>query len=276
MGESPQYPAIHPVPDISQLETVLWYLGLPIMAAILWRLYALGLIGRYPALFWCLGVQLARGAGLTLLKVNTTAYAVTYIVSLPVVLVAYVCVALEIYSHAVESYRGLFIVGRRVMLGVFAGSAAIAILIHLGELRAPGEQFQTLRAVLLVESAVCLMLLMFLVAIAIFLVWYPANVRKNVLLYSFSFSFYMGAQCATLFLRNSDPTTMVRIASMVRLLLDNLSLVALAVFLQSAWESERRPSAAGLSAEQRQRLLSQLNHLNATLERGAKPPHSAR
>lgn len=244
------------------------------MAAVLWRLYALGLIGRYPALFWCLGVQLVRTAGMTLLRVNTTAYAVTYIAGLPILLVAYLCVALEIYSHAVESYRGLFIVGRRVMLGVLAVSAMIALLIHLAELGQPGERFQILRAALLVESAVCMMLLLFLVVIAAFLVWYPASVRKNVLLYSFSFSFYMGAQCATIFLRNSDPTAMVRIASTARLLLDHLSLAVFAVFLQSAWESERRPSAAGLSAEHRQRLMSQLNHLNATLERGVKPTHS--
>lgn len=257
-----------------QLELLSWYFGLIVMVAILWRLFSLGLLRRYPALACCLGFQLIRAIPLLTLSVDTDVFALTYFATLPFLLITYVCVALEIYSQAFEAYRGLFIVGRRVMLGVLGVSAVVAIITHLGELKSSDERFQTIRAVLLVESAVCLMLLIFLVAVAAFLVWYPANVRKNLLLYSFSFSVYTASQCTTIFLRNSDPTSLTRIASLARLIVDDLCLLALAVLFQLAWEVDRRPSAASLPTGQRQRVLSQLSQLNAALESSGKSTHS--
>lgn len=211
-------------------------------------------------------LQLLSSIPLLALNVNSDLYARTYFATLPIILIAHVCVALEIYAHSFEGYRGLSVVSRKGMLAVLAAGALVAVLIHVGELDAPGEQFQMVRAALLIESAICLMLLIFLVAIAAFLVWYPASVRKNLLLYSFTFSTYMAAQCVTIFLRNSDPTVLARIASIARLVLGDLSLLALAVLFQAAWELERRPTIANLTAERQQRLLAQLSHLNSALE----------
>ena len=100
--------------------------------------------------------------------------------------------------------------------------------------------------------------------------------RKNLLLYSFSFSIYMAAQCVTIFVRNFDPTAMTRVASAARLLMDNLSLLALAVFFQRSWENDRRPSVNGLSTGHKQRLLSHLTQLNAALETRGKRTESTR
>lgn len=253
-----------------QLEEFLWYFGLVLASVVLARLFTLRLMHRYPALCWCMGLQLLRAVPLLALDVNTNAYARTYMATLPVLLVSYVCAALEIYAQAFGGYRGLFVVSRRVMLGVLAASAIAAILVHLGELEFAGEQFRVIRAVLLIESAVYLMLLIFLSAIAAFLIWYPAIVRKNLLLYSFSFSLYMAAQCAAIFLRNSDPTGLTRIASMTKLALEDLSLLAIAVVFRASWEIEERPSVTNLTNAHKQRLLSQLNQLNAALEQKGK------
>jgi hypothetical protein len=262
--------AIHPVRSLPQFEVIVWYFGLFLTAAVIWRLFSLRLINRYPALTWCLGVQLFRSVTLLTLDLRTNIYALTYFTTLPILLVAYVSVALELYSRSLENYRGLFIVGRRVMLGVLAISAAVAILIHVGELNSAGEQFQVIRAVLLVESAVCLMLLIFLVAIAAFLIWYPASVRRNLLLYSLTFSIFMAAQCATIFLRNSNPAALAGIASTTRIVLDDLNRLAMVVFFSAAGEFDRRPSVGSLTARRKQRLLSQLRHLNDALESKGK------
>ena len=256
------------------LEKALWYFGLFLNVAVLWRLFSLRIVRRYPALSWCMGFQLLRAIPLLTLNINTDAYALTYIATLPVLLVSYVCVALEIYAQAFEDYRGLFVVSRRVMLGLLALSALGAILVHLGELSFAGEQFRVIRAVLLIESAVYLMLLIFLSAIAGFLVWYPATVRKNLLLYSFSFSIYMAAQCAAIFLRNSNPTAMTRVASTAKLALDDLCLLALTVFFRAAWESEARPKMVDLTTAHKHRLLSQLRQLNSVLESKRKASQS--
>ena len=261
--------------SLPQFEVIVWYFSLFLTAAVIWRLFSLRLINRYPALSWCMGIQIFRSVALLTLDLHSNIYAFAYIATLPVLLVAYVCVALELYSRSFENYRGLFIVGRRVMLSVLAVSALVAILIHVGELNSAGEQFQAIRAVLLIESAVCLMLLIFLVAIAAFLIWYPANVRRNLLLYSLTFSIFMAEQCATIFLRNSNPTALAGVASTARIVLDDLNLLAMAVFFSAAGEIDRRPSVGSLTLGRKQKLLSQLRQLNDALESKGKTTPSS-
>lgn len=260
------------MPPIPQLEIVLWYLSLILKAAVLWRLISLHLVQRYPALCVCMGFQFLRTIALLTLNINSNTYALSYFATLPLLLATYVWVALEIYAKAFEDYRGLSWAGKRVMLGVLGLSAVSAIFAHHSELYDAGERFQVIRVVLVVESAVCLMLLFFLVAVAAFLVWYPATIRKNLLLYSFTFSVYTGAHCATIFLRNSDPSTLTHIASMAQLGMDDLSLLVIAVFLRTTWETAR-PKLVNLSNEHGQKLLGQLGRLNAALENKQLPPH---
>ncbi len=253
------------MPDTPQFENIAWYFSLFLNVSLVWRLASLRLIRRYPALASCMGIQLLRAIPLLTLDVNTDAYALTNAATIPVLMVSYIWVALEIYALAFEGYRGLFAVSRKVMLSVLAVSAIVAVLVHVGEMNASGEPFRLIRAVLLVESTVSLMLLFLLVAIAAFLLWYPAAVRKNLLLYSFSFSIYVASQCAIIFLRNSDPA-LTRDASLARFAVDDLCLLALVVFFRTAGEAESRSATTSMGSESRQRLLSQLGQLNSTLE----------
>jgi hypothetical protein len=257
-----------------QFEDLVWYFGLLLMAAVLGRLYSLRLVRRYPALACCMGLQVLRAIPHLTLNVNTNAYALTYMATVPLLLLSYVWVAVEIHGLAFRDYQGLSILGRRVMLGVLGISAGVAIFVHLGELDFAGERFQVLRAVMLVESAVSLTLLIFLIAIASFLIWYPAGIRKNLLVYSFSFSFYMAAQCGTIFLRNSNPSEMTRLASIARLSLEDLSVLAIAAAFSTAGEHDHRPAIANLTTEHGRRLLAQLSDLSTALENKARPTHS--
>lgn len=257
-----------------QFEDLVWYFGLFLMAAVLGRLYVLGLVRRYPALACCMGLQILRAIPHLTLNVNTNAYALTYMITVPLVLLSYIWVAIEIHGLAFRDYRGLSVVSRRVMLGLLGVSATVAILVHLGKLDAAGERFQVLRAVILVESAVSMTLLIFLISIAAFLIWYPADIRRNLLVYSFSFSFYVAAQCATLFLRNSNPSEMTRIASIARLSLEDLSILAIAAAFSRAGEHDQRPAMANLTTEHGRRLLAQLSDLSTALENGRRPTHS--
>ena len=157
------------MPSIPQLDQLLWYFSLLLNAALLWRLYHLGLIRRYPALAFCMAIQALRSLPLLNVDVNTDAYAERYMATVPVLLGSYIWVALEIYAQTFEAYRGLAAVSRKVMLAVLASGALVAIAIHLNELNVSGEPFHPLRAVLLVESATCLVVLTLLLTIAVFL-----------------------------------------------------------------------------------------------------------
>jgi hypothetical protein len=154
------------------------------------------------------------------------------------------------------------------LLGI---GAAEAVLTHLPELYSAQEQYLILRVMFLVESAVTFALFIFLFALAVFMVWYPVTIRKNLLVYSFSFSLMFAANTAGLLARNINPGAFLRAASTARLAVYSLCLLAMAALLRAAWETQARPALNTADLPTRERLLAQLNRLNGALDTGGRP-----
>ena len=252
-------------------EDFLWYAGLAAKAVLTARLLWLGLYVRYKALVICLLAHVVRTLILLPLSVNGNAYAYAYLLTEPLLLVTYVLVALEIYSHVFESYRGLSILGRRTMLAALGVSALVAVVTHLAEFDYTNERFHILRSLFIVESTLCSTLLIFLILLALFLFWYPVPLRKNLLHYSFLWCVVFAALSAGLYLRNANPTDdWTRIASEVRLAADTLCPAAWIWLFRRSWEVETSGVAFRLTSEHQQRILARLDAMNEALEAGRK------
>lgn len=251
------------------LQDVLWYGGLALKAGLLGRLFALGLAARYRALVICLAVHLLRTLLLMPMNVRSDAYALTYMVSEPLLLITYVFAALEVYAQVFEAYRGLAWLGRGTMLVGLALSALASAGLHWTEFNFSGEPYLVLRAALLLESTVCGMLLVFLLALALFPLWFPVRLRKNLLLYNFGFSVFFLAMSMGVFLRNAHPDW-ARAASTIRLAVYDACLVGWLLLFSRAGEAEALQAAPAFRRDQEQRLLSQLEAINRALESGRK------
>jgi len=251
---------------LDRVEYYLWYLSLLLHAALFTRLCWLGLALRYKAFSLCLLLQIIRTLILLPLSPNTNVYAYVYIYSEPVLIACRVAVVLEIYGKVLSSYRGLSILGRGTLIGALAISGLVSVFTHLMEFDFTHERFQMLRAMHLVESTVYTTLLFFLFALAAFIIWYPTPLKKNIILYSFGYSLYFVGVAAAIYLRNLDASALTRVASTGRLVVTDAALLLWVVLVRKSWEEESGGVAIRFSAESQERLLSQLEALNRTIE----------
>ncbi len=249
-----------------RLENFLWYLGIFLHAALLCRLVWLGLAGKYKAFTLCLALQTARSLILLQIAPNTTSYGIAYFVTDFPLMACRVAVVLEIYGHVLSSYKGLSVLGRGTVLGVLTVSGLVSVLTHLREFDFSHEQFQFLRAHHLLESTVYTTLLFFLVALAAFILWYPVQLKKNLLLYSFGFAIYFVGVAAAAYLRNLDSSIWTRLASTGRLLITDVSLLLMVCLMRKSWEEETRGAAVRFAPDSQERLLAQLEALNRALD----------
>lgn len=118
---------------ILPIEQFFWYANLILKVVLLWKLFAIGLAPRYKAL--CIAMILATARTLVLLplKVNSLPYAYVYLLSQPLLLLAYLFVALEIYGQVFEAYQGISFLGRGFVVAVFAVSITASLWIHVTE-----------------------------------------------------------------------------------------------------------------------------------------------
>ena len=257
------------MPSSVGLQDVLWYAGLALKAALLARLFSLRLAGQYRALVFCLAVHLVRTLSLMPLSVRSDAYALTYMLSEPVLLATYVLAALEIYTQVFVSYQSLSRLGRRTLLITLGLSALLSGLFHWARLDFSAEPYRWLRVIFLLESSVCGMLLVFLLALALFPLWFPIRLRRNLLLYNFGFSVFFLAMSMGVFLRNANPAW-AHTASTIRLAVYDACLLGWALLFSRAGESAALQAAPAFRRGEEQRLLSQLDAMNRALQSSRK------
>ncbi|MBI5280625.1 MAG: hypothetical protein HY858_03005 [Candidatus Solibacter usitatus] len=256
---------------VEYLVGLIWASGTFFTAALISRLYALDLEPRYRAFVLVLTAQLTRSLLLLCIRPLTNAYAWVYFVGEPALFSLYVMVTLEIYQQVFESYQGLSVLGRRSLWTALVCSLAVSVTTHLSEFDLTHEPIQILRIFQMLETTLCSALLVFLAVVAAFLTWYPAPVRRNLLVYAFGFSLFFATLSAGIFLRNLDPVRYTKLADLMRLSGSTCCLVGWLVLFRKRWEVVPKEGMA-LHGACASRLLAQLEALNKALEAGRKPP----
>ena len=251
-------------------EDLLWYAAPVIIVLLLWRLARLGLLMEYKALALYLAFSAVRSILLIAISYRNPLYAPVWVYSTPVLWLLSVLVALEIYGMVLKQYRGLSVLSRRTLAIALGLSAAGAVAFASAGFKFAGEDYPWLRVVSLLEQTVSLALFFFLLAIALFLLWYPIPLKRNVIVYSYGYSTLLFTVVAAHAIRNLLNPDYVRPAStgMLGVYVLCLGLWLGALSLQG--ESEVRSAAIPRGAEAEQRLLEQLGAFNALLESGRK------
>jgi hypothetical protein len=255
---------------IQNLVNLVWASHVFLVAALISRISALELASRYPAFMAVLSTQLARSLLLNCLTPGTNAYGYLYFGVEPLLYVTYVLVVLEIHSQVFDSYQGLNILGRRTMLAVLGVSVCVSVFSQRDQFDYSLEPYRIIRSFLLLETTLCGALLVFLFALAAFLVWYPTPLRRNLLVYAFGFCFFFALLSASVFIRNANPVNNAKVANLVRMSGGTICLAGwLALFRRNG---ELTPGARSrpVDAAAQSRLLAQLEAMNRALESGRK------
>ncbi|WP_321472497.1 hypothetical protein [uncultured Paludibaculum sp.] len=257
--------------QILPLETFFWYANLVLKVILLWRLASLGLAPRYKALCFVMALASLRTLALLPLKVTTLAYAKVYLFSQPLLLLAYALVALEIYGQVFESYRGISFLGRGFLIGAFVLSIAGSLGFHMAEVDVNSGPQRLLRLYLAGESAMYVTLLLFLLALAAFLLWYPIPLRKNLLHYNLIFLVFFAAMSAGIILGNPEPGSMAaRVGSTLRMGIDTACLASWVFLFRRSWEQETSGVSFAVTHSHQVQVLAQLESMNQAILRVRK------
>jgi hypothetical protein len=256
------------------LEQFFWYSTIALHAVLVWRMWRCRLAGRYPAIFILLAMQLARSLWVTqyiatpqLFRYHANQYSFSIVFTEPILILARAVAVFELTAAALQSYRGLSVLSRATLAAGLVASVTLSLLVHSAEFTFSGEPFRFLRVIYLLETTVYSALAVFLFLLALFVLYHPAPIRKNVLAHGIGFSVYMLSSAAAVWLRNQDAAQWTRAASTMRLGITLLGLAAWAWLLSPRGEEESVEVHIPLSEETGQRVLARLDALNSALER---------
>lgn len=256
------------------LEQILWYLAIALHALLVVRLWRLGLAGRYPAVFSLLCLQLARSLWVIQYLVNPEVfrshlnqYYFVILFTEPVLIAGRTAAVFELSTHVLRSYRGLSVFGGAALTAGVSASVAVSLVLHRAEFSFSGEPYRWLRMLYLAETTTYSALLFFLLLLALFVLYHPAPIRRNLLAHGVGFCVYMLSSAAAVWLRNQDASQWTRAASTLRLVLTVTGLVAWSLLLSRRGEEESVNLHLPLSRETEQQVLARLEALNSALQR---------
>jgi len=229
------------------------------------RLWWTGLYRTYPYFFSYLGLALLQTAVLTPIPFSSFAYRDAWMISEGLVLCAHVLVILELCKVILRGLPGITTVARRYIKWTL-GIAVVGSLLLLGVERAPLGMYGYFLAC---ERAIVSSLVFFVLLMMGFLVYYPLPLNRNAISYSIGYGVYFLTKAAAIFVRNLAPTWHRPVSTT----LVSISTVCLSFWLFALSRRGETRAMGALhhwSSEEEERLLSQLQTINAGLNRGLR------
>jgi hypothetical protein len=232
------------------------------------KLYSSGLYRRYRIFFiffvfripylTCFWIQSHHGQ-------NSREYLILFLFSEPVVMLFYILVVMELYGLVLERYKGLYTLGRWAMYAAIVISATISVLMLLPKITpSTPEPSKYLFKEMAVERGVDSSLVLFILLIVMFLGRFPVPLSRNVVVHTGIYAVFFLANTLVLLLRTLFTVTAGEPV--------DLALVAITAACSVAWwlllsakGEEARVSMPHLGPGSEERILRQLDSLNATL-----------
>jgi hypothetical protein len=156
---------------------------------------------------------------------------------------------------------------RGSMVAVLLLSLTVSVALHSGEFTSTGDISAQLKVLHTFESTVYSALLLYILALAGFMLWFRAPVRRNLLVHCWGFSLYFLISSAMVYLRQLNVEEWGRLSSSWRMAAANLIMLAWIALITKDGEKPPGGQRGGLPADGRQRLLQQLENINEALER---------
>jgi hypothetical protein len=247
------------------------YLNVAVATALVIRLVWLGLLGRYR-IFGALIAFDALSSGVILFVPwgrPHLDYRAVWLTLQPISWILYVWVVYSVLRQIMFEHRGILSMSRKLFAVCFGASVLIGAISARIEFLIAHPNVPVVLA-LIGERGFCTVSLLLLCVTLAYLLWFPIFVSRNTALLCTGLLIYFAAKTVLLLARDIWSPDSVRLVSLVLILISTACLTMWAVFLTRAGEYETvRPGHSWKPSEQ-ERLLNQLEAINAALLRSVK------
>lgn len=236
-------------------------------AAVLIKLWRHRLAAIYPLFTLFLSFQFLRSVTLIQISPRSDLFGWIWIPTEILTWILCYLVVFEIYSKVLQDYPGIRRATRLVLsagLGLCLGLAAVTLWVDIAH---GVEKFPVLGAVNVVRRWAASTLMLFLFLMLGYLAWYPAPLKRNLIVHAVLNTLYCFAISVGVFYRNIVGPEIARVLSVALGAATLLILLGWSALLSRSGE-ERMSSAGRLwSRKDHHRVLAQLAAINQALVR---------
>jgi hypothetical protein len=250
------------------LLSLLWGFSIVANATAALRLYQLDLNRVYRFFFAFLVLTTVRSLFLLPFRLESNTYALIYLVTLPILWVFYILIVLELYSLVLQNYSGIYSLGRWTLYGALFFSVAVSGLTLIPTWG--NEKSMLLFWSTTVTRGVDFSLVIFLLLILVFLSRYPVALNRNIIVHCIVYTVFFLGTSMTILVRNVVGHEMMSQLNTVLEVISAGCYLVWIFFLTRAGESRITMMWHNWSPDDEQRLIDQLNSINATLLRAAR------
>jgi hypothetical protein len=231
-----------------QMDNALWWTSIACGAFALGSLSMRGLVSRYPWFGSYLVFNLIRNLSMKCISgspANHT-YALVYFVTEPLSLALWVLVTLELFRRICGQYRGIGTLARKLLIGSLLVSLCAALATIVPDISAINWSRPAAQLVMLLERSVFTVLAIFLFTLSVFLGYYHAPMRDNIVRHMRILALYfcldasgtMAAIVLRAFANGPTVTTTMAIISRALLIGSSCCMVGWGLVLTRAGELE--------------------------------------
>jgi hypothetical protein len=233
------------------------------------RLYKFGLHRKFRVFFSYLIFWTVYASAFLVVPTTSHLYFYTWVFVRPVEWLFYVLLILELYGLMLARHKGLYTVGRWALCAGLAVSVVISSATLLPRLSSSATNSWLLPILYTVERGLVFSLVVFLLLMLVFLMRYPIQLTRNVVVHAALFSILFLSNTLGLLLFS---ILSVRVSRPVNVAMMGISAVCILLWLMllNNRGEETTAKLPFIGPEREQRLVSQLNAINSTLLRATR------
>lgn len=202
-------------------------------------------------------------------------YRITWILCRPVIWIFTLWTVYALLDAVLANLPGILGFSRKLLNFVFVGALGIALLSAIPEYSASGTAgFATsidrvLGTTFVLDRVICTVALLVLVAILGFLFWFPVEISKNLVVFSTGFLVYFATKSGLWLARSFWSHESLRLVNDLMLVISGACFAYWTIFITPQGESVPVTLGHGWDRTEQDRLIGQLESMNASLLRAA-------
>lgn len=253
------------------VELAAQYLNILVAVVLVIRLFSLKLISPYGVFAALIGFDVVSSlmAALVPWRSLHIDYRTVWLVCKPISWTLYIWVVYSILQKIMATHRGILSASRKLFAVCFVASVVIGIMSARVEFVVARPDAPVTLA-LIIERGFCTVSLLLLLATLVCLLWFPISVTKNAALLCAGLMVYFAAKTALLLAHDIWAPDSVRLVSLLLILVSTACLTMWALALSRAGEFEMVRPGHSWKPKEQERLVHQLEAINAVLLRSAK------
>jgi hypothetical protein len=257
---------------LAAIQDPLNWASLALSLILLLRLPLEGLQRTYKWFFLLLLVDSIRTAVLLALPLQSTRYGYAYMLTAPLIWLAYFLVLRELWGVVLSDHRGIESLALQVMYIGLAVAVVLSVVLSYLEMTKPGgeQKYPILTGFFIFHRVVVGILLLMVLLLGGFLMWFPVQLRRNVVYYAVGYVIYFLSKSVLLLVRNVLEKDVTMVLSAANLLIGDAVLLFWIVRLNARGQESSISVGHRWNREEADAAVEQLKAINQALIRAGR------